>query len=335
MKLENIGFYTLSNKRARRANWESDLYRCELVLTDKCNFKCPYCRGIKKELQGDIPIEKAKEIIDIWGSGNIKNVRFSGGEPTLYKELCNLICYCSKYKSIKHIALSTNGSAELSYYKILNKLGVNDFSISFDACCSSTANKMAGTNSNFDHICHIIRNLSKIAYVTVGVVLNNENEKELNEIIKFATSLNVSDIRVIPSAQTNQKLNINLKTKYKILKYRLNNIKSGRHVRGLTNKDCKKCHLVKDDIAILNDYHYPCIIYMREQGNYIGNVYGKSLKEIRMERKKWFENTDTHLNKICKNNCLDVCIDYNNMVEYYSNENCSQYYDNYKGEIFI
>ena len=66
-KLEDIGFYTLSDKRAKEVSWTSDLQRCELILTNRCNFKCLYCRGIKKELQGDLTLEQAKEIIDIYG----------------------------------------------------------------------------------------------------------------------------------------------------------------------------------------------------------------------------------------------------------------------------
>jgi hypothetical protein len=32
MKLEDIGFYTLSNERAKNVTWESDLQRCEMSL---------------------------------------------------------------------------------------------------------------------------------------------------------------------------------------------------------------------------------------------------------------------------------------------------------------
>ena len=49
MKLEQIGFYTLSEKRAKDSCVFSIMQRCELILTDRCNFNCPYCRGIKKE----------------------------------------------------------------------------------------------------------------------------------------------------------------------------------------------------------------------------------------------------------------------------------------------
>jgi molybdenum cofactor biosynthesis enzyme MoaA len=315
MKLEDIGFYTLSNQRAKTVSWESDLQRCELILTDRCNFKCQYCRGIKDDLKGDLTLDQAKEIVDIWASGNLKNIRFSGGEPTVWKDLLELVRYTKTKQSIEHIALSTNGSASLDYYWQLYRAGVNDFSISLDACCAMTADAMAGTNAKFEHIVEVIRQMSNVTYVTVGVVLDERNNQELEKIISYATDLGVSDIRIIPSAQSNHFLKVDVQTQCKILKYRLNNINSGRHVRGIQEHNCSKCHLVKDDMAVLHGKHFPCIIYMREQGEPIGDMYGKSLKQIRAERKEWFDNTDTKTHPICKKNCLDVCIDHNDKVE--------------------
>lgn len=143
MKLENIGFYTLSNERALNSSVTSSLSRCELVLTDNCNFKCSYCRGLKDELKGDISFNLAMKTLNLWVKDNLKNVRFSGGEPTLYPNLDLLIKYC-KDNGVEHIALSTNGSAKLEYYKYLAECGVNDFSISLDSGCCSTGDKMTG-----------------------------------------------------------------------------------------------------------------------------------------------------------------------------------------------
>lgn len=321
MKLEDIGFYTLSDERAANTKWGSDLQRCELILTDRCNFHCKYCRGIKRELRGDLSLADAKFVLDLWASGNINNVRFSGGEPTLWPDLLELIKYTKAIESIQHIAISTNGSSSLALYKELFKAGVNDFSISLDACCAATADMMAGTNSKFEHICHIIAELSKLTYVTVGVVLDDRNSNELTKIVKYASSLGVSDIRIIPSAQWNRKLDIDTESQYKILSYRTKNIRNNRHVRGITQSDCHKCHLVKDDMAILHGKHFPCIIYMREQGEPIGDVYGHTLPEVQKSRREWFERHDSFINPICKVNCLDVCVDYNNKVEeVHSNE---------------
>lgn len=313
--LKNIGFYTLEDYRAKQVNINSPLWRCELLVTSKCNFKCPYCRGMKPEDQGDLSTIDARNIIDKWVDNDLQNIRFSGGEPTLYKDLSHLVIY-SRINNIKRIALSTNGSADISTYYELIESGVNDFSISLDSCCSSTGDMLSGGIKCWDKVTENIKQLSKYTYVTVGVVLTEQNIHEVEDIIKFSIDLGVSDIRLITAAQTEKLLPyIKMRDEYKnypILKYRLNNILNNRGVRGITKSDTNKCPLVIDDMAVLNKKHYPCIIYMREQGDPIGNMDG----DIRQERYDWFKNHDCSRDRICKNNCLDVCIDYNNRVQF-------------------
>lgn len=49
--LKEIGFYTLSNERVKNVSAQSQMKRCEMIITEYCNFKCPYCRGLKDEIQ--------------------------------------------------------------------------------------------------------------------------------------------------------------------------------------------------------------------------------------------------------------------------------------------
>jgi len=67
---------------------------------------------------------------------------------------------------------------------------------------------------------------------------------------------------------------------------------------------------------IAGNYHYPCAIYMREQGLPINNISNN----MRNERIEWFKNTNVHDDIICKNNCLDVCVEYNNKASEYMNK---------------
>lgn len=322
MKLENIGFYTLSDERARTSSVTSDLQRCELILTDACNFKCPYCRGLRPDIAGTMSLERAKEVIDLWARDNVHNIRLSGGEPTVYKGIVELVEY-AKSKNIDRIAMSTNGFAELDFYKELIRAGVNDFSISLDACCSAFGDMMAGGISGaWEKVIGNIREISKLTYVTVGVVVTEETVVDLKNTIEFASGLGVADIRIISSAQYNALLE-NARTvseevyiKYPILKYRIENLNNERNVRGLELEDSNKCGLVLDDMAIAGDYHFPCIIYMREGGNPIGKI-GENMRQERLE---WMKNHNTHCDPICKKNCLDVCIDYNNKFRGYHEE---------------
>lgn len=314
MKLENIGFYTLEDFRARNTSINSPLWRCELILTDACNFKCPYCRGLRPDISGTMSYEKARNILDFWISGGLRNVRFSGGEPTLYKHLPKLI-FQAKKGGIRRIAISTNGSASLDSYKELAEFGVNDFSISLDACCSSTGDIMAGRSGIWEKVVENIAEIAKFSYTTVGIVLVEETKKSLGDIIRFASGLGVADIRIISAAQMNNMDRTHIPEeilkKHPILAYRIGRMNQGKNVRGMCKEDNSRCPLVIDDMAIAGDYHFPCIIYMREQGDPIGKVN----PFVREERKLWYETHNCFHDKICRNNCLDVCIDYNNKVE--------------------
>lgn len=322
MKLDEIGFYTLSDNRAKTISSKTSLTRCEIVLTDRCNFNCIYCRGLKKDLTGDIPLELAEKIIHECASHNLFAIRFSGGEPTLYPYLEDLVKLAKKL-GVERIAISTNGSAPKDQYLKLIALGVNDFSVSLDACCASMGDKISGTYGFNKIIENNIRFLSTMTYTTVGVVLNSFNINDCEKIIEYADSLGVWDIRLIPAAQDGAfipkiKIKDSILKKYPILNYRYNRIIRNLPIRGIDKGDYTKCGLVLDDLAICGNYHFPCIIYLREQGNPIGEV--SSMDEMRMERLKWFKEHLTHLDPICSKNCLDVCVMFNNMVHFYGSK---------------
>jgi molybdenum cofactor biosynthesis enzyme MoaA len=315
MRLEEIGFYTLSDKRAKETSFRSPLQRLEMLLTPECNLHCPYCRGLRSSA---FDFEEAYSILK-WGLVNgLVNVRFSGGEPTLYDGLGELVYFCSSH-NVKRIAISTNGTASRDSYKALIHLGVNDISISLDACCAASGSEMNGGDieaweQSVSNICE----LSRLTYVTVGIVITDANILRMKETIEFAHKLGVADIRVIPSAQSGSdfksiQLLAEIEDAHPILRYRLERARNQKPIRGLTQDDCHRCWLILDDLAVMPKGHYPCIIYLREGGEPIGSM--GNLQTIRRERLTWANSHNTYLDPICQKNCLDVCIAYNNRVE--------------------
>ena len=317
MKLEEIGFYTLEDSRAENLSATSPMWRCEMILTERCNFKCPYCRGLRDDCQGDMPIERALETLRTWCEQGLKNVRFSGGEPLLYPHLEQLVA-TAKYWGVERIAISSNGSLPWKRYVELVQAGANDFSISFDACCAEDCETMAGTNESrqrkFERITSNIRNLSKITYVTVGVVLTDENKDDLAGIVQTAHELGVDDIRIIPAAQEGnmiegvESIPQEVLDAHPILAYRVANLLAGKPVRGIKQTDTTICNIAIDDSVVCGKYHFPCVIYMREQGEPIGEV-GPNMREDRIA---WARRHCTHSDPICRKNCLDVCVQHNN-----------------------
>jgi len=318
--LESIGFYTLYDERATNSSPTSQMKRCEMIITEACNFKCPYCRGLKPEIYSDrqrkmLSLQEIKTGIDLWClNGTLENIRFSGGEPTLHPDILAAVQY-AKSKGIKRIAISSNGSNKMELYKKLVEAGANDFSISLDACCAINGDKMAGNiNKAWEKVVKTISELSKLTYVTTGVVLTPDNIEETMKIVAYADSLGVADIRIIPSAQWNKFIDEvkgipeEILERHPILKYRVSNIREGRHIRGITETDANRCYLALDDSIIAGQYHFPCVIHMREGGQPIGKV-GPTM---RADKVQWAMSHDTFKDPICQKNCLDICIHYNN-----------------------
>ncbi len=314
--LEGIGFYTLTDARAATASDRSPLSRCELLVTDACNFRCPYCRGCAPAYRGTLGREKWEPILAAWTDEGMRNVRLSGGEPTLHQDLPEMVRHCVT-RGVERIAISTNGSRPRCVYDDLLCAGVNDFSISLDACCASTGDAMAGgVEGAWEAVVETIRYLAPRAYVTVGVLLTEENGRELLDTVRFAHSLGVADIRIIPAAQhaatlpDAARLPDDLLAPHPILCYRVTNLRRGRPLRGLAPSDHDRCPLTLDDMAVVGGFHFPCIIYLREGGPPIGPVSdGRTMREARA---RWAILHDTHADPICRRNCLDVCVDYNN-----------------------
>jgi len=317
MKLEDIGFYTLSDDRCAAASATSRMMRGELILTSAYNFKCPYCRGQRKDLKKHLTYEEAARVVDLWAADNLKSIRFSGGEPTVWKDLTALVAH-AKEVGIENIAISTNGSSSYETYVELIAAGVNDFSISLDACCAAYGDKMAGgIEGAWEHVIENIKALAKLTYVTVGVVVTEETVTELKSTVEFADSLGVADIRIISAAQYNELLEVSktvpveIRDRHKILKYRIENAINGINVRGIGEHDSHKCWIALDDMVVMGNHHFPCVIHMRELGDPIGEVG----PHMRKEREEWVARHDTHKDPICQKNCLDCIVMYNNKYE--------------------
>lgn len=159
-----------------------------------------------------------------------------------------------------------------------------------------------------------------------GVVFTPDNIPSCLDTIRFAHSLGVADIRIISAAQeTNilktqnfDELEQEILDAHPILNYRVKNFNKEENVRGMKETDCKRCAIVLDDSVIAGDFHYQCVIALRE------GAIGKVGPNMREERFEWFKTHDCFNDPICRESCLDVCIDYSLRVKEL-NENLKQY----------
>lgn len=318
-KIDNIGFLEVTDERVKSVDFNNTWNYCELCVTPRCNFSCQYCNRFQGELSKELKLSDIHRILSIISTNfypqsyNLRYIQFTGGEPTVREDICDIVIY-AKRVCRSRVGMSTNGSASIDLYKKLIDYGVELFGISLDAKSEDVNSKMIGRNNYFDIVSKNIKEIAKTTHVAVGVVINDENINDAEQIIRYVSDLGVNDIKIGTSSHYNKLVDINLSdellSKHPILNYRISNFKNKRNMRGVCGSDCKHCWMALDDLAIVGEYHFPCMVYARERGQFIGRV--SSTKVMKQERLEWVKTHNCKEDPICSKYCMDFKVDYNN-----------------------
>lgn len=111
-----------------------------ISVTDRCNLRCVYCmpsEGVKWQTHESIMrYEEIASIVRIAAVEGITDVRLTGGEPLVRKNLSSLIHQISGIKEIKDISLTTNGILLTDQVKELHEAGLQRINVSLDTLSS-------------------------------------------------------------------------------------------------------------------------------------------------------------------------------------------------------
>ena len=169
-------------------------------LINACNLNCFYCRPAgTKSVAGNDPavhtlFEKSIELLCQLG---VRKVRFTGGEPTLYKRLPELIAFTKGIDPSITTAITTNGILLEQLSPKLADAGLDAINISLDTLSREQFRAMT-TADAFDKVMRgITAAIKHIPVVKLNCVLiDGVNDHEAEAMIAFANRLGV-DIRFI------------------------------------------------------------------------------------------------------------------------------------------
>src|SRR5436309_1197256 len=99
-----------------------------LSVTDACNFKCTYClpNGYQKIPDADsfLTIPEVKNLVRAFAEMGTWKIRITGGEPTLRRDLLQMIEVISHTPGIQKVSLSTNGYRLKALARLLREAGI-------------------------------------------------------------------------------------------------------------------------------------------------------------------------------------------------------------------
>lgn len=190
-KIKNISYLVSDKRRLEKPAV------IQFPVIDICNSKCQMCKIWENEDSADITLDQLKQGISSSLFSEVTAVGINGGEPTLRKDLPELIdqLYLGLPK-LKTISLITNGYSWRSIIKKIDRIGkiIKKYSGYLDVMVSldgfqDVHDEVRGKPGNFEYACNVLQYCKESVYVDnlrIGCTVIKENSQSLRPLHEFA-----------------------------------------------------------------------------------------------------------------------------------------------------
>ncbi|MDF2439912.1 MAG: 3,8-cyclase [Abditibacteriota bacterium] len=163
-----------------------------ISVTDRCNFRCVYCmpaHGIELTPRDEVlSFEEIARIVRVGSTLGLTKVRLTGGEPTVRRDLPQLVAMLRATPGIAEIAMTTNAARLDELAQPLKDAGLNRVNISLDTLQSERAARLSRRDTLTKVLCGIdaaiAAGLTPLKFN--AVVMRGQNDDELCDLLAFA-----------------------------------------------------------------------------------------------------------------------------------------------------
>lgn len=161
-------------------------------ITRRCNLKCVHCYAQAKDLsfKNELSTKEGKILLDDLAQFGVPVILFSGGEPTIRKDLPELAAYAVS-KGMRAV-ISTNGTLiSQKMARILKDIGLSYVGISMDGM-EDINDRFRGVKGAFKGALQGIKNC-KDAGIKVGLrfTINKFNADEIPKIFELLEDMDI------------------------------------------------------------------------------------------------------------------------------------------------
>ncbi len=167
-----------------------------VMITNKCNLRCPMCATIHQKNQWEISNEFKQYILN--NLGNLELITWQGGEVFLYEGFKDLFLKATENKYLKQIIITNGLLINEEWANLITKANNLDLTLSIDSIEKDIYEKLR-VGANFERLLknlecikeYRIKNNSNIT-VTMRTTISDENVYTLDKMVDFAIRYNIN-----------------------------------------------------------------------------------------------------------------------------------------------
>jgi GTP 3',8-cyclase len=158
-------------------------------LTDRCNFRCTYCSPAEHERpDGLLTRGELADLFRLFAGLGVRRIRLTGGEPTLRKDIVEIVADAAATPGIEDVALTTNGHRLDELVAPLRAAGLGALNVSLDTLVPERLAGVSGHGARLDRIlAGIDAAAGRFRSLKLNtVVMRGVNEDELGALVRHA-----------------------------------------------------------------------------------------------------------------------------------------------------
>lgn len=181
-----------------------------LSVTESCNFRCTYCLPDGTDCDsraGELTLPEIRRLVTAFARLGTRKVRITGGEPSLRKDLTEIIATCKAVPGIEKVALTTNGYRLQRDAAAWQAAGLDAVNVSVDSLDAATFHLVTGQDKLADILAGVATAKAVgIKQVKINtVLLKQHNALALPDFLSFVKQQDLS-LRFIELMRTNDNL---------------------------------------------------------------------------------------------------------------------------------
>lgn len=173
-----------------------------ISLTERCNLRCQYCmpaEGVKLTAQQNLlTTDEVIRLAELFVKQGVTKIRLTGGEPTIRKDLCDIIASLKKLKGLQTVAITTNGLVLTRQLVALQRAGLDVLNVSLDTL-SPARYEQVTRRKGWERVMAGIDLALQLGYSPVKVncvLMRGFNDDEICDFVQLTEDRNL-DIRFI------------------------------------------------------------------------------------------------------------------------------------------